>query len=90
MTFEKLFSDVPYGNTVARRWAAADPAALNRAAAKIIAADADPWIFSGDERMFYQFAGEPEDSALRALSDEEREALLGPDWDMGWALNGPS
>lgn len=76
----EIFKNIPYGRTVANRWAAQPVALLDAAAAKIATHGAEPWVFSGDARMFWQFARAPERAALRAFTADEHTALLGQ-WD---------
>ena len=78
MTHNELFAGVPVGATVARRWGVAPTAALDSAAKKVATHGANPWVFTGDARTFWQFAREAELAAFAALNAEEHLALLGP------------
>ena len=80
MTHNEVFSGVPVGASVARRWDLAPTGTLDSAAQKVATHGANPWVFTGDARAFWQFAREAELAAFAAFSAEEHLALLGP-WD---------
>ena len=86
-TFEDVVGETGISNTVADRWAKADQEALSSAKKKIETMGANPWVFMADERHFYQYANEKDKAAKAALSTEEFDALLGPDWDDDWDDN---
>lgn len=85
MTRAKLFNQVPVGGTTHRHWANQKSTILDAAARCIEAHGANPWVFGGDARTFWQFAEAADKVALLTLSGQEHTALLGPweeeDWD---------
>ena len=84
LTCEDVIGETGISNTVARRWAEANQKALSSAKKKIESMNANPWVFMADKRHFYQFATEVDKAAKAALTTEEFDALLGPDWDDDW------
>jgi hypothetical protein len=86
-TFDRVFEDVPVGRSTCAHWERQDKELLNRAASKIEAAGANPWVFASDGRAFAQFASSVDREALRRLSYEEANALLDwNEWDWSQAL----
>ena len=81
LTFEVVIGETGISNTIADRWAKANPTALKSAKSKIENMGANPWVFMADERHFYQYANEKDKAAKAALTPEEFDALLGSDWD---------
>lgn len=78
------FDELPISTTVYNRWKDADQATLKRAQQKIVSRGGNPYVFCADERHFYQFADEADEAAKAALTPEEHDALLGPDWNDDW------
>ncbi|NCC40898.1 MAG: hypothetical protein EOM21_15915 [Gammaproteobacteria bacterium] len=73
--FQNLTTNLPVGSTVSAHWAKQDPVILDAAALVLEAHGANPWVFSGDERMFRQFARPEDQHAFDALSVEQSAAL---------------
>lgn len=81
MSWEDVFEGVPLSWAVWNRWdRLMDQTALHEAAWKLHVYGANPWVFTGDRRMFEQFASGADFQALNSLTDREFEALLGEGW----------
>ena len=84
-SFKETIDTCGVSKSTLRIWAKASTEALESARRKIETMDANPWVFLGDERHFWQFATETDKAAKAALTLEEHDALLGSDWnDDGW------
>ena len=77
MTYKDVFQGVPVSKALWAHWEA-NAELASSAADTIWTLGGNPWVFSGDERHFEQFAGPEDRAAMRALSEAERDALLGP------------
>ena len=77
MSHAELFADVPFGRSTELHWSEQGQALLDAAAAKLVAHGFAPWVFAGDARRFWQFAGPAEMRAFEALTPAEHDALLG-------------
>jgi len=75
-----VYQDIPVGQSKWDWWDKQPAAVLDAATNKVLDRGADPWVFGLDARGFHQFSGNAERSALLAMTDEERTALLG-EWE---------
>lgn len=80
--FNEMFRDLPVGRTAAAHWADQDTEALDGAARAIETHGADPWVFAGDARHFWQFASIAEAAALQSMTAAQAAAIL-VNWDDG-------
>lgn len=82
-----LFGESGVSSSTYSRWSSANRDDLRAAMETVISVGANPWVFEGDARHFWQFAGGKEIRALHLLDLLQRRALLGEwdlhDWTMG-------